>query len=148
MNHLLQHYCQIRNELVDYLEKLPVNNRETQIYEGWTVKDLIAHLSGWAEYQVTCLKLFVSGVKDIPKPKVQDRNEESVEKRKILAVKEIKEEFITLSADMVRAYGNLSNEQWQKPIWEGTKTTPEKFIKIEIKHYQETHFPELKRVTG
>lgn len=145
MNHLLQQYQQIRDELVDYLEKLPAEKWSSPIYEGWTVKDLIAHLSGWAEYQINCLKLFASGVGNIPKPKVQERNEESVEKRKKSQAKEIKKEFITLSENMIKSYGSLSDNQWQKPIWEGTKTTPEKFIKIEIKHYSETHFPDLKR---
>lgn len=144
----LQQYCQIRDELVDFLEKLPAEKWNTPVYPGWTVKDLIAHLSGWAEYQVNCLQLFVDGAKDIPKPKVQDRNEESVRKRKKLTTEEIKEEFIALSANMIKSYGNLTTSQWQKSIWDGTKTTPEKFIKIEIKHYRETHFPELRKLAG
>lgn len=146
MNPLLQQYQEIRNELVDYLEKLTDKEWNLMVHEGWTVKDLVAHLSGWAEYQINCLRLFAGDIKDIPEPKVEERNQESVAKRRKYSAKEIKEEFIALSSNMIKAYGSLTDEQWQKPIWAGTKTTPEKFIKIEVKHYQETHFPELRKV--
>lgn len=144
MNIFLKQYQKNRELVIKTVEQVPITKWDKPCCGEWDLKDLLGHLSGWAEYQIRVLGQFTQGKAKIDKPKVEDRNQESVAKRKGLTVEQVKNEFSETTAKMIEAYSRLTNEQWQTLIWPGTKTTPEKFIKIEIAHYGKTHLPQIK----
>jgi len=146
MNGYLEEYIESRKELIRVIRKFPINLREKAFLGEWSLKDIIAHLTGWAEHQAKVLRDLINCVHIEYVGNIQEFNEKSVAKRKDQTWRKIYAEFIKVTAELITLYGDLPKKLWKKKIWQDKKYTPEKYIKIEIRHYIKTHIPQIQQV--
>ena len=70
-----------REVLFDAIEGLSYRElTEEEIYEGWTIKDVLAHIIGWDEQVIKNLELIKAGHADkVSNPDVDEHNHDSME---------------------------------------------------------------------
>jgi len=146
MNPLVNTLVKARSELLETVDKIDQEKADKVIIGNWNLKDIIAHLTGWAEYQIAVLKAIRLGKLPPDYGNVQDYNQQSTRSRKDLPWDRIYEEYKEKSQQLVEEYKSLPDELWTKPIERGKKPTMEKLIKIETRHYAETHLPQIKKL--
>jgi len=132
-----------RQSVIDAVQKVTKAKREQKLLGDWSLKDLIAHLTGWADYQLRVL----TAVKNDQTPpewgKIDDFNHASTLQRKKLDWEKVFSEFQEVSKKLIDAYKKVPDADWDKPLWKGKKTTLNKLIDIETRHYSKTHLPQI-----
>src|SRR5215204_3037650 len=73
--------------MVDLLNNVDV---EREVYRGWTIKEVLAHLAGWDEATTASLSSFIQGGKPgiVAVSGVDAFNAESITKRKKLSLED------------------------------------------------------------
>ena len=56
MNKLISDLKNARQELISIIDKVPENRRNTKFLGTWSLKNIVAHLTGWSEHQIDTLK--------------------------------------------------------------------------------------------
>lgn len=143
MNELVKEYIEARQELINLVSKFQKEKRENVLFGNWTLKDIIAHLTGWAEHQTEVLQNLRKNKINKRIENIQAYNRQSVAKRKVINLNETYEEFIKITDSLISEYMDLPKNLWKKTIWKNKKYTPEKYITIEIRHYRKTHGPQI-----
>lgn len=138
MNQLVNDLARAREELLETIEKIDQKKAVKVILGEWSLKDIVAHLTGWAEYQIAVLKAIKSGNLPPDCGSVQGYNEQSTSSRKNLPWGKVYEEYKEKGQQLVDEYKSLPDELWTKSV--------EKLIKIETRHYAETHLPQIKQI--
>lgn len=146
MNGLVTELSTARENVINTVNKIDPKKADEVILGTWNLKDIIAHLSGWANHQIAVLRAIKSNKTPSDYGNVDEYNCQSTESRKNKSWEEIYKEFKEKSGQLVKEYESLTDINWKQLIWPNRKTTPEKFVKIEIKHYQETHLPQIKKL--
>lgn len=133
-----------RKQIIEAVNCVPGNKTQALAFGEWTLKDLLSHLSGWAEYQIKVLQLFKKGQEPGEYGSTSDFNRNAVNKRQDKNFDDVKNEFECSSALLIQEYESLTEKQWRAPLWHDKQITPQKFINIEIRHYAQTHLPQIK----
>lgn len=141
---LCEEFRQVRKEFIDSVDSIPKSRRNEIFLGEWSIKDILAHLTGWGLHQIGVLRDFQNGVLAERPESVKDFNDKSVEARRKLAWSGVYDEFVKTGEQLLAEYDALTDDQWKKKIWPDKELTPEGFIKIEIKHYRETHLPQIR----
>lgn len=146
MENLIEEYKKARKNLIKTIEKVPENKKEEILLDEWSLKNLISHLSGWAEYQVDILEEFKKGNQAEKEKGLKNSiNIDFVEKRKNLTWNEVYNEFLELSDKLIKSYESLPENLWNKKIYREKDIAAADFIEIEITHYNNTHVPQIKK---
>jgi hypothetical protein len=135
--------------LVQRLEKargkiekiLPRIDPSKDIYPGWTIKEMLAHITGWDDICLDTLCAHESGnpPSNAPIHNLDKCNEESVSSRKGLSYEQILQEWCTKRHALLNILNQLPDEKFHEPIavpW-GKKTTVTKLVDIFSEHEQE-----------
>lgn len=146
MNCLIDELAKARKELITTIDKVSKNKIDNPFLGDWNLKDLVSHLTGWADYQVLVLDTFAKGESPPEPGKIDVFNQRSTTERKTQSWNLIYEEFKNKSQKLIDKYANLPGDKWSQLLWPDKKTTLEKFIKIEIRHYLNTHLPQIKKL--
>ncbi|OGC52141.1 hypothetical protein A2982_01480 [candidate division WWE3 bacterium RIFCSPLOWO2_01_FULL_39_13] len=146
MNKLVDDLTQARKSIIDAVSKLTSNKQNVQLAGDWNLKDLIAHLTGWADYQIEIIKAIRSNSTPPEPGRIDDFNQKSTAARKKTSWKKVYDEWLKASQELIEEYDSLRDALWGKPLWKNKKTTLEKLIKIEIRHYQKTHLPQIEKL--
>ena len=59
---ILEQFSRARDEVRALLPSLDIH---TEIYPGWTIKEVLAHLAGWDDATILALKAFINGAPPI-----------------------------------------------------------------------------------
>lgn len=132
-----------RTAVIEAVSKVARNKREVVFLGDWTLKDLIAHLTGWANYQLEVIKDIQLGRTPKEPGSIDGFNEESTRKRASQSWEKTYSEFLETSQKLIDTYQKLPNDLWDTLLWDDKKTTLKKFINIEIRHYKKTHLPQI-----
>lgn len=132
-----------RTAVIEAVSKVARNKREVVFLGDWTLKDLIAHLTGWANYQLEVIKDIQLGRIPEEPGSIDGFNEKSTRKRATQSWEKTYSEFLDASQKLIDTYQKLPNDLWDTLLWEDKKTTLKKFINIEIRHYKKTHLPQI-----
>jgi len=132
-----------RQSVIDAVQKVNKAKREQKLLGDWSLKDLIAHLTGWADYQLKVLTAVKTGQTPPEWGKIDGFNHASTLQRKKLDWEMVFSEFQEVSQKLVDAYEKVADAGWDKPLWKGKKTTLSKIIDIETRHYSKTHLPQI-----
>jgi hypothetical protein len=145
INKLLDDFVKVRKEFIRTIDKFPENKRSWILFGKWSLKDILAHLSGWDKLTVESIEIFRKG--EIPKwgLGVYDFNKKSVNERKRWSWKKIYKEFVDLQEEIINAYKSIPKEKYNQKIWTNRNETPLDFLRIDINHYKKEHLPEIKR---
>jgi hypothetical protein len=139
----IQELRQIRTAMTQLAYEVPEQLRDAMVSEEWTIKDVIAHISGWDTYTIHSLKAFLRG--DIPEwgGDVEDFNRQQIESRSGLSWEELVAEFEDTGYKMVQAYSQVPGILWEKPIWPDQEITPKQSLQDDIYHYGQEHLPQF-----
>lgn len=144
MNNLVEDFKTAREDFISVVEGFSADRRSVPLLGNWSLKDLLAHLSGWWLHQTEVLEKFKQGVEAERPSDVNGFNEQSVLARRDMGWEEVYEEFIKAGSDLIDGYSGLSEEDWKRKIWSDKDLTPKGFIGIEIKHLRDTHLPQIR----
>jgi hypothetical protein len=133
-----------RQKLEELLGKV---NKVDEIYPGWTIKDLLAHIAGWDEVVLNALIAHASGEMPVVTAKngLNQFNLESVQKRKEFSYEKVIAEFEGLRQKVLETIltmpGNKLSEPFISP-W-GQKLTISDLVDIfsehELEHAEDIH---------
>lgn len=144
MHALCEEFSRAREEFIDTVNSIPETRRGEVFLGEWSAKDVLSHLTGWGLHQIEVLGAFKSRALAERPESVKDFNDKSVEARRERAWSGVYDEFVKTGEQLLTEYDALTDDQWKKKIWPDKELTPEGFIKIEIKHYRETHLPQIR----
>lgn len=140
MNKLTKDLQIVVGAFIDLVEKFPISKREEIFLENWNLKDILVHLTGWANYQKKILEQFKKDKSLTSQNNLKDLiNGQMVAKNKNTKWEIVFKNFKKSTNELITEYTALPEKHWIKKIFEDKDITPEDFIKIEIKHYRETH---------
>jgi len=128
---------------------LSVVDVEEELYLGWTIRHVLAHLTGWDEATSASLRAHATG-KEPGTPAyrgIDYYNAQSVAERIDLSYLQILRECEMAREQLKAAIEVLPDEKWDVPIlmpWAQTGTVT-KLIRIMI-HHEEGHATELQNV--
>ena len=128
------------------LDKFPADKRPVKLFDEWRLNDLVAHLSGWYNYQLQTLSAFSSHHPMSGQVDVQTKNEESVKERQKKAWEEIYTEWKTSAAQLITAYTQIPETDLSLSVFSDRQKTPAELLQIEIKHLEKTHRPQVEKV--
>jgi hypothetical protein len=145
-----------QNQLIEELDTARAEMRaliadlmpESEIYPGWTLRQFLAHLTGWDDVTATTLRAHARG--ETPATPVSAGidayNAESVATRETLDLAHIVKEWELARDELKAAIRALSPEQMAAPLlhpW-GRVSTVAKLVNIMIHHEGVEHAEELR----
>jgi len=133
----IQRFNQARDEVRNLL---PGIDPKMEIYPGWTIKEMLAHLAGWDDATILALEAFVAHLPPaLPAIKGLDAyNAQTVEERAELNLEQIIREWELIREQLIAVFGHLPAEMLKANVvapW-GTTVTVEQLINIMIDHEQ------------
>jgi hypothetical protein len=143
MDQPISRFVEARSRLLDALQRFPSRHRNDVLFDQWSLKDLVAHLTGWDQYFAAILASLQEGQEPPFWGKLREFNEASVGKRRALSWKKVHGEFVAAGDGFIRAYGELSPKTAHTKFWNGKSYTPARIIDINAHHYGESHLPEI-----
>lgn len=132
---LIQRLKEKREELKSFAEKAPPGK---EIYEGWSIKELLAHLSGWDDAIVEALQAHSGGepVSTTVSRGVNAYNAKTVHTREALSLEQVMKEWEATSELVYQGLDELPNEKFNQPLtfpW-GEPGTVAYLIEIFVEH--------------
>jgi len=143
---IITEYKEARDKLVKVVESLKGSNED--IAGTWDLKNVIAHLTGWAEYQISVLEDIIHNKLPQKWGDIDIFNKKSVSKRVNYSLDKVINEYLQVTDKLIESYGKIPAEIWDKPIWKDLKATPTKLLNIEIRHILKTHLPQMLEHVG
>jgi len=135
---------QLRQQIINIIHQFPADKRQVILFDQWSLREILAHLSGWDVFTAESVEKFKSGKLPVWGGKINIFNQKSLEQREKLTWTEIYNEFIASSQKMIDQYQSIDDKLWNQKIWPDKSYTPAKFLKIDIDHYQD-HLEEIKK---
>jgi hypothetical protein len=145
---LIAQLNQAISNLVSTVDQFPTEKREQQLFDRWSLKDILAHFSGWNLLTVKELTMLQNG-------QVVDRwtggddmdafNAAEVEKRKHFSWDEAYIEFVDSMQQLLNKYKELTPQQWASRFGPEPQDTPVRSINIDIEHIGEIHLDDIKK---
>lgn len=129
----------VRADILHFASQYPADKREIAIFDKWSLKDVIAHLSNWIVHDIDCLEALKEGREPYWEPDVDEFNARGVKERKSKSWNEIFDEFGNLSQKLVEIYEKLPDDLWEKDIWKGRGQTAKRFLHEDIEHWRNEH---------
>jgi len=128
-----------RQEIQSLLPKAPVDK---EIYTGWTLKDYLAHMSGWDDVLIEALQAHAQNepISTRVTTGIDNYNAETVTTRKSLSLEQVISEWETTRESLIEALENLPDEKFNQPFtfpW-GEVGTVAYLVEIFVEH-EESH---------
>jgi hypothetical protein len=135
---LIQRFNQARDDVRALLPNIDIH---MQIYPGWTIKEVLAHLAGWDDATILALEAFVTGDPP-PTPAVRGfdfYNAQTVAERATLNYEQIVREWELVREHLLPILDNIPDEKLSATIvspW-GPHVTIADLIAIMSEHEEE-----------
>lgn len=107
---LIQRYESSRAKMIEHLDEIDKNRK---VYPLWTVREIIAHLSGWDDATIAFIRSLVAGA-DPATPAVRGvdiYNAETVSTREGLSYDQIYREYIETRKTLLGLIASMPEEQ-------------------------------------
>jgi len=141
---LIRQLDEARAELLAAIEGIDLH---AEIYPGWTVKELFAHLTGWDDAVTSSLRAHAGG-REAATPAVEgidNYNAMSLETREPLSYEQTRQECMAARELLKTALNELPPEKFGEPLilpWGGTGAV-QRLIQVFVHHDKQEHTPEL-----
>ena len=142
MEEKIKEFEKVRKEVGGVIKVFPEVSRDKILFDRWSLKDIVEHLSNWMVHDIECLDSLESGVEPHWEPSFDEFNKRGVEERSVWTWEEVVEEYEKLNKDLIETYKSLRQDLWNKPIWKGYGLTARKFFQNDIEHQRE-HLKDL-----
>jgi len=128
-----------REEIQSLLPNAPTDK---EIYTGWTLKDFLAHMSGWDDVLIEALQAHAQNkpVSTSVTTGIDNYNAETVTTRKTLTLEQVKKEWEATRENLIQALEDLPDEKFNQALtfpW-GEKGTVAYLVEIFVEH-EESH---------
>lgn len=125
----------------DFRTLLPDIDPNMEIYPGWKIKEVLAHLAGWDDATILALEAFVAQQPPpVPALKgIDPYNSQTVAERADLGYKQIVQEWELIREQLLKILEGLSDTGLAAAIvspW-GQSLTVEALIRVMIEHEEE-----------
>lgn len=137
------------SNLQSVIDKFPSDKRDEVLFDQWSLKDILAHFSGWNLLTISELTLLHNGFKTdswIAGEETDEFNEQSVNERKSRLWDEIYSEFYNTQSLLLLKYKELSEEDWNSQFGPSEEDTPVSSIETDIKHIGHDHLVEIEAI--
>lgn len=126
---------ELSSKFRDIIDKYPQNSREQADFGDWSLKHILAHISGWAEVTLDSFERAKTGE---PIPVIDDEdldefNKNSVDSRKGRTWDQIYSEFIETEAKLIDEYEAIDPESNNDTLVEFATFS----LGWDVDHYQE-----------
>ena len=139
MDKQLEEFEKVRLILIQSLNDFPKERREEVLFDKWSLKDVVAHLSGWMSAAANNIKSLKEGQTPLWVESIDKFNQDNVEKRRDWGWERLHQELVEVSNEFVQEYRGLPEELWEKKYWPNRSFTPKKILEIELKHWRDSH---------
>jgi len=146
MQELIKQFDQEVEKFSQQVASFPSKRRNEKYFDQWSLKDILAHLSGWAIYQQQIISLFLDGHPGDSTVDIQTQNREAVTKREKMDWEETYTEWQKSVRALSSQYGSIPESMLDKSVFSNKSKTPFKLLQIEVNHLKDTHGPQLKKV--
>ena len=145
---LITEIGQIRNDMVDVVNKIDIAKI---IYPGWTIKELIGHITAW---EIVIDKALINYQKDDAPYFLHEQdfdvfNQEAVDYRSEWTLEQVLQEWKTVRSDLVKTIKKLKEDDLDVDMvlpW-GSERTVGELIEIAGEHESE-HMEEVLKITN
>lgn len=152
---LINQFKNAHQELLRLIDKVQADQRESVLFDKWSLKDILGHVSAWNLLYIQTIKDWRDKKNLVQASDEDELNEEEVSTRKSLSWDEVYDEF-NKSADLVvDFYKNLAAEFWDEKMRfmslvenKDGDFTARGYLKSNIAHYEQEHIPQLKSLLG
>lgn len=148
MEKLIEDFKKARLVFIQALDNFPKDKRRSVLFDKWSLKDMVAHVSGWSIAGANAVRSLKQGKTPPWVESIYQFNKLNVQKRKDWSWERIYKELVKVSQEFVEEYESLPEELWEKKYWPKRTYTPLKIFRIELKHYRETHLPQILKIVG
>lgn len=146
MQKRIEEFKKARFNLHQAIDSFPKDKREEILFGKWSLKDIVAHISGWDLITIKTLKSIEKSKTPGWIGSVYEFNRNSVEKRKKWNWQKVYKEFVELGGKITNEYEGIPEDLWNKKAWKSRSFTPKKFLEIDIKHYRDEHLPQIMKL--
>ena len=127
-----------QQRMIDFAARIPV---DMQVYPEWTMKEVIDHLTGWDEMAISLVGVSLgNGKMASPIESLDEYNAMSINRRKMLPLRQSIEEYVVKRKELVRCLVGLQPGVIENEImfaW-GAKGTLLELLNIWVEH-EESH---------
>lgn len=126
----------------------PTTLRTEKLFSEWSLKDLLAHLSGWNKQTIETLEKVTNGIPISSAEWILDLdnfNAKNVEIRSEIDWQDIVKEFKESSELLLHKYSEVPEQLWTKQIGTGISETASELIDVDIAHILE-HLEQVRAV--
>ncbi len=139
--HLLDNLENARTSVVNLLPDAE-KQKEKEIYPGWTLKEMLAHMTGWDDAVIASLHAHLSGNEPgTPAERgIDEYNESTVTTREPLDYDHIRKEWQQTRETLINIIQGMPEQKFQEALilpW-GEKGTVKYLVDIFV-HHEHTH---------
>jgi len=142
----INEFVNVRREVGRIIDEWPEENRMTAMFDKWSLKDVVAHLSNWMVHDIDCLSKLKLGEEPYWEPDVEEFNLKGISERKNYDWDKVSVEFVSLGDGLEDIYKTMPDKLWDILIWKSRSETAENFLQEDIIHWK-GHLDELEKVT-
>jgi len=145
MKNLITEFQNVSKLFQETVDNFPASQHNKTLFDQWSLKDVLAHILGWHKLFLTNLDNLVKNKPPVDWGKIDEFNHQNVAHTHSSNFQLIYQDLKKTDQKLIAKLKSLSPQDWQKKFWSSRIYTPEKILKIEIKHYQKTHTPQIKK---
>ena len=145
MDELINNYKSARSVFIQAVDHFPVEKRTEALFGSWSLKDILAHITAWEKASVQKVNDIVVGKEPVWIDNVEKFNEQTAKEKSPESWKNIYQEFIKTGEEMIKIYGDLPKELWDKQAGPNPKFTPRRFLEAETSHYKGDHLTQVRQ---
>lgn len=143
---LIERYERARAEMRVLLDHI---DRNRKLYPLWTIREILAHISGWDDAIIASLRSHIAGdVPEITAPRgIDDYNARTVETREGLGYDLILREYEATRETLKQILREMPEEKFAAPFvlpWGGTGTIAE--VIADFAEHEHVHAQEIKEI--
>lgn len=142
---LINKLKQANDELIIAIDSFPKEKREATIFDQWTLKQVMGHISGWNLLRLKELSLFLNNK---PITKITDfetYNKHLIAEREGKDWEYLYDELKTSCEKLIEVYTNINPESFNKKIWNDSTKTVKDWLLIDLDHWNREHLTEIKK---
>lgn len=144
MKALIQKYKKARAQFVTVIDAFPIEKREIVLFGEWSLKDLMAHITGWEKQSLKQVAYLLHGTPLSWVDNVDDFNAQCVHESTSKDWQAVYDELIESGSEMIHTYEQLPESEWYKQAGPHPKFTPKRFLEASTEHYQREHLMQIK----
>ncbi len=140
LGYVMQRYFVIINSF-------PIEKREIPLFGEWSLKDLLAHFSGWNNLTIQDIEKAIAG-EEIERwissdEEINEFNDQQVKLRRDLTWNEVYNEFRQSCIDLIELYKSLNEQDLKIQFGPENRYSAVTTLQNDISHFNVDHLPEL-----